>query len=619
LRFRDVALHALIAVFVLSPLAPQTILGSYNDDLANHVRFVYEASQALREGQFPPQTTVGLHDGVRLPLFQFYSGSAYVLPGALGLIVDPYSALRLTCLLLSLLAALALRAALEGLGAGTFGALVGAAALQLAPFGVVDLQHRGAYPEWAALQLGVICLAELVQVLLAQRARGLHFAAAAIAGAAFIAAHPLQTLALGAPIGVLLAAAWRDARARWADLVRVAAAGATAVALSAYYWLPIAANWSSQKMPTRRGVFDSAGVQLADVFWPWARGGQGLALQLGAPLAIGFLLPLLLRRRPQGWLHAGAMAFGLGAAVLAGSADAINLHWPALAGLLRHYQTAFRFLVPATACGAVALGLACARLRPGPWPTAAVLLAIAAHAAGYVFPSPGAGYTHTLATVADPSFRVPNASFYAFVGTDFARLGWTDSRGDLLQGQPLPLPRAGLPFAARLTTDVGQDLQVRVGLAAVPVATLSEGAFAFDVRPARQFFIHFQSAAPRVRVRSIEVLPDGDREWIALPLVVQRDSSARRAWRATVVTARAGLAQLPVAHRPWDRAFVGDRPAEHASRDRFLWVLRLPAGESAVRVEARAFAPGALLALAGLLATVCGAWCLRDRFARSKD
>lgn len=611
MRSRDVALHALIAVFVLSPLVPHTVLGSYNDDLANHVRFVSEASRALQEGQFPPQTTVDLHDGVRLPLFQFYSGSAYILPGALGLVVDPYTALRLACLALSLLAALALRAALEALGAGSFGALVGAAALQLAPFGVVDLQHRGAYPEWAALQLGVTCLAELLQVLLARRALSLHFVAAAVAGAAFVAAHPLQTLALGVPIGVLLLAAWRDAGARWSGLARVAAAGAAAVALSAFYWLPIAAHWSSQKMPTRRGVFDSAGVQLADVFWPWAHGGQGLALQLGTPLVVGFVLPLLLRRL-HGRLHAWALAVGLGAALLAGLADPINAHLPALAGLLRHYQTAFRFLVPATACGALALGLACARLRLGPWPAAGVLLAMAAHAAGYVFPSPGAGYTHTLATVTHPSFRVPNASFYAFVGTDFAALGWTDARGELLLDQPLPLPRAGLPFAVRLTADAGQDLQVRVGPTAVRVATVSEGVFAFDVRPSRQFFIRFQSSTPRIRVTAIEALPDGDREWIALPLVVQRDPAARRSWRATVLAARPGLVQLPLAYRPWDRAFVGDRQAEHASHDRFLWVLRLPAGESAVRVEARAFAPGAWLALAGVLATACGAWRLRS-------
>ncbi len=610
LRWKDVAPHLAVAALVLSPLLPATVLDSRNDDLANHVRFVYEATLALREGQFPPQRTVVLHDGLRLPLFQYYSGSAYLLPGLLGLIFDPYVALRLTLFLASAGAGFGLRGALGRLGVAPPGALLGGLALQCAPFGVVDLLRRGAYPEWLALQLGALLFAALVALAVEERPRPWRFVAASACAAVFVGAHPLQTAALGPVLAVLLVCAWRDARASWLALARVAGACTAGLTLAAYYWLPIVAHWGSQKMPTRRGVLDAAGLGLSDVFWPWPRGAQDLAMQLGAPLALGLLAPLVRPGLLRGRLHAAALGLGLAAALVAGCAEPINRWLPALAHLLRHYQTAFRFLVPATLCAAIALALALARARLGARAQLAAVGLLTLSVWGYLYPAGGMrAYTYDVATLRAPAFRVPNADFYACVGMRFGELGWRDARGELLLDRPLPLPRAGLPFAARLRAPGVEDLRVRVGPRPVGVTREAPGVFVFDVRPERQYFIHFASPSARVPVAELEARPDGDAAWLGLPLAVTPVARATPGWSARVRVARPGPVQLPVAFVPGDRAFVDGREVAHVSADRFLWVVELPAGESEVRVEAPSPSLARVVSGLGLvLAFLWAAW-----------
>ncbi len=179
----------------------------------------------------------------------------------------------------------------------------------------------------------------------------------------------------------------------------------------------------------------------------------------------------------------------------------------------------------------------------------------------------------------------------------------------------MPLPRAGLPFAARLRAPGVEDLRVRVGPKPVAVSQEALGVFVFDVRPERQFFIHFASLASRVPVAELELRPDGDSAWLGLPLAVTPVARNTPGWSARMRVARAGPVQLPVAFVPGDRAFVDGREVAHVSADRFLWVVELPAGESEVRVEAPRLGLASLVSCAGLVLAFLGAAWLRGRVA----
>src|SRR5688572_15166087 len=77
---------AAVAFLCWLPLRPgDRILNTQADDLANHVRLVHEYALALREGQFPPLVAPALEGGRRVPVFQYYGNTPYLVPGALAL------------------------------------------------------------------------------------------------------------------------------------------------------------------------------------------------------------------------------------------------------------------------------------------------------------------------------------------------------------------------------------------------------------------------------------------------------------------------------------------------------------------------------------------------------
>src|ERR1700687_4488796 len=101
-----------VATFVSSPLWPENVLATQCEDLANHVRHVFEYRLALKEGQFPPLVAPSLNGETRIPLFQYYTGTSYVIPGLISCAgIAPYGALKLGIVLQSCLGGLALFAA----------------------------------------------------------------------------------------------------------------------------------------------------------------------------------------------------------------------------------------------------------------------------------------------------------------------------------------------------------------------------------------------------------------------------------------------------------------------------------------------------------------------------
>src|SRR5262249_26329836 len=123
-------------------------------DLACHVRHIHEYKLALREGQLIPLVAPTLNGSSRIPLFQYYSGTGYTLPGVMcwaGL--NPYLSLKLAIILLPFVGAVAIKTLCQLIGLDEFSAFMAAVAFQLFPFGGVDLLNQGGYIEWASLQL----------------------------------------------------------------------------------------------------------------------------------------------------------------------------------------------------------------------------------------------------------------------------------------------------------------------------------------------------------------------------------------------------------------------------------------------------------------------------------
>src|SRR5436309_346750 len=83
------------------PLLPrERILATQADDLVHHVRHVHEYRLALAEGQFPPLVAPALDRGARVPVFQYYSNTGYLIPGVLALLgAGPYTALKISVFL----------------------------------------------------------------------------------------------------------------------------------------------------------------------------------------------------------------------------------------------------------------------------------------------------------------------------------------------------------------------------------------------------------------------------------------------------------------------------------------------------------------------------------------
>src|SRR3954469_21340300 len=185
-----------LALCALLPLVHGRILSTLGpDDLANHVAHVYQYGLALKEHQLPPLVAPTLNDNERIPLFQYYSGTGYLIPGALSaLSVDAYIALKLALLVHLLTGGFFSYLVCRRLGFGRAPAMIAGTAFELFPFVGTDLFIRGAYPEVIActtMPLLLYCVIRLVQ------ARGrepvlLGVGLTAAVWAYVLAIHPMQ-------------------------------------------------------------------------------------------------------------------------------------------------------------------------------------------------------------------------------------------------------------------------------------------------------------------------------------------------------------------------------------------------------------------------------------------
>lgn len=204
-------------------------------DLQAHLTYTYLFDRALEAGQFPVRWTQGVRAGDSQPLFNFYQPGFYYLVQLVHLAVPSLASSIKIALL-----------ALWGLGAvfmfrlnahrGWMPAALGAVVFAGAPYLLLDVNVRSAYPEFAAIMFAVgalWALARLFEAPGAARAVGLG---CLLAGA--LVCHLPATL-IFAP--VLIGSAIRaglEATDRRRAYVWCAAAVLVAAGLSAFYVIP---------------------------------------------------------------------------------------------------------------------------------------------------------------------------------------------------------------------------------------------------------------------------------------------------------------------------------------------------------------------------------------------
>ncbi|HMB69033.1 MAG TPA: 6-pyruvoyl-tetrahydropterin synthase-related protein [bacterium] len=355
-RLLQVGLVGLILVpFAAALLRPGWIQS--HEGLSYPMRLV-EVARCWADGHWSARWFPDFYAGQGFPFLSFYAPLFFLLAGlghAAG--VSLPLALKLPVLLGALSGAAGAYRLARAAAAGRSAAIVAAALWTYAPYRVRDIWIRGDLTEFLAA--GLLPWALLAMLRLGRRQSPRDILIASAAAALPIVTHNILGLLTGVLLAVTAAIvlAYSDEKMRtgWA----AAAAGAGALLLSAFFWVPALYEKRFVRIDAMTtGVLDFRENFLspADLVSAPALPGVGQALpmsfELGfAGLGLLALLPFAVRRLPPvarpAVTAAGAMfLLGLVMSTLAG--------WPAYQAfpLLRFVQFPWRFL------NFVALGLA---------------------------------------------------------------------------------------------------------------------------------------------------------------------------------------------------------------------------------------------------------------------
>jgi hypothetical protein len=612
---------AALAVYTCLPLWPAEILSTLANDLANHVRHVHEYRLALRERQRPPIVAPTLDRNIRVPVFQYYTGTGYLVPGRacrhFGL--DPYESLKLSIMLHAFAAGGFAYLSCRALGAGRAASLLAGAALQVFPFGGIDLFNRGAYAEVIAMQTAPAVLFFSLRLARATtRSAALTFGGlAAAAWAYFIPLHPIQTLLCGSLVGALAGAYALLDRRSLGSAARVAAAYAAGVAASAWFWYPIVRDRPLLRISPHAAFYDTGLADLSMLLAPAFRrvtSHPGWAPQLGLHFALAAVAALLLWRRVRA---AGVVA----ALAVAGAIYLLvwGVHVPAVQRALAPLQWTYRLLLPAALAGALCLGLVAHAL--GGWfrdrrdagLVTGLLFAYAvaisppyylgqAKLFGY-----GDGQPHlaTVAQVTSPAFEAPSTTnSYALRGADYARLELVADGGRLNANQDLRIPAESNPVDVVLTLDrppgAAGDADVKILVNGKPrdAAKTADGnviRLAFSYTPSLGLYgndetLRFETTPPDAQwmVRDLTFHDQGDPAGVVCRVpeqITQTRRGLRPVWGVTVPPGEAGLYQVPLCYVPSYIVKANGQTVAPPSANKFLVMVPLKEGWNVVRVR----------------------------------
>ena len=249
-RFKTLADPGLLVMLLLATLAAWPLITraslATGTDAQNHVYRVYEILAAWREGILYPRWAPDFYYGFGYPVFDYYSTLSYYLAAAYGWFWGAVAGVKFVFVLSTYLgiAGVYLFARDEW---GPAPAIASAALFGFAPYIVlVEPIQRGGLPEELAVALAPWLLWSFTR--LARTGSRAFWFVSTLTLAAIVVAHNLMSFVF---IGLLAAwLAWRmllierpASRAAFArTLARLGTAALAAAALTAYMWLPAAAE-----------------------------------------------------------------------------------------------------------------------------------------------------------------------------------------------------------------------------------------------------------------------------------------------------------------------------------------------------------------------------------------
>lgn len=612
IRYFVYFLFLIPALCILFPIWPDLVKSSQSNDWVNHVRNSYEFKLALLEGQFPPLTAPALDGAIRVPLFQYYTATAYVIPALISLCgIDIYISLKITLFLASFLAGIALFKTCEMLTQNKQAAFLGALAFQLSVFPLVDLYDRGGYPEWISLQYAAFALYACIHLIQTRFQPLSHqikaFALMVITCVFFIPCHPIQTLYIGITIALLtlgyLVNDKNSFRTKLTTLFILILGFICALLITSFYWIPIIQDYE-QIRTTKVAMALSAGTDLRTVLWPWFSPVYHItstwAPQIGVSYTSAALLLILFFKRLNVLSKLIVLLFILVLYCIVWPAYSPNSHL--LHVLFSPTQWTYRLLMPAVIVGALIVALAkhqmdlliTKRLYKNIIFALSLLIITISVSPYLYYLAHRTSYHQTLSQILSPSFNEPSVkSSYALLGTDYRELGWIED-GKLSLNRYMLLPTDGIPFEAEITLPPGTPpLNVIVNNQYIPVNqeindSHTQLSFSLSLsigyNPASQY-IQFQSGSPSLVIEDLKFRPQGDSEWFRLPESYQFIESSKHRVKISVHTKISGLYQIPLCYRPGMKIYVNDKPVSHQSNDKIFLVVPLESGENVLNID----------------------------------
>lgn len=203
-------------------------------DLYIHSMRMIQFDETLRSGVWYPRWLGGMNHGYGAATTLFYPPFFYyATSGAHALLGNWPGAIQAVVLLVSAGSALAFYAYARRL-AGVWGASVGAAIYVLLPYRLIDLYHRGAFPELMSfvwMPLVMFCLSGVPEGSTRRIVTG------GVVLALLVITHPPMAYLFG--ISLVVFAAVRVCRTRsWKPVARLGVTAALGVLISAFYLAP---------------------------------------------------------------------------------------------------------------------------------------------------------------------------------------------------------------------------------------------------------------------------------------------------------------------------------------------------------------------------------------------
>lgn len=230
--------YAILALALLAPMSSDTTVPK-SSDFAPHLGGIVQARMALEEGQFPPRVAPWQYQGWGYPEYQFYAPLPYTLAGLLHAWVspsNPFVALKITLWLALTLGGFGIDRLARWLTGSGPAALLAGAMYMAAPYSLINVHVRGAFPE--AVAQGILPMVLYSSLRCYARPGRLALLAAALAWFALATTHTITFVYGTFFIGLWLLCSGRS-RKNLARLLRLGVAYAFAWLLAMYFLAPV--------------------------------------------------------------------------------------------------------------------------------------------------------------------------------------------------------------------------------------------------------------------------------------------------------------------------------------------------------------------------------------------